>query len=184
MWVCLYGCKLHSYMMRSGILPHTPSHIHTHTHALSHVCMQACTQDILAHMHILLTHLCLSLHHTVTCAPRPTVIGEPPRFMTLQHPNVYVYVNNSAGDPQNLVLPCPLVDTSNMTFQWFRGSASVPSEMIDPATGTLTVYNITEGEYASDEGVNYYCVATRMIGKDKYSASVRSQTITVFYACE
>ena len=31
-----------------------------------------------------------------------TVIGEPPWFMVTQHPNVYVYVNNSDGDPQNL----------------------------------------------------------------------------------
>ena len=180
MWVSLYGRKLHSYVMRSSTLPHTPSRIHTCT---MHACMQACTQ-ILAHMHIILTHLCLSLHHTVTCTPWPTVIGEPPRFMTPQYPNVYVYVNNSAGDPQNLVLPCPLVDTASVTFQWFRGLSLVPTEMVDPATGLLTVYNITEGEYASEAGVNYYCVATRMIGKDKYSASVRSRTITVFYACK
>ena len=105
--------------------------------------------------------------------------------MAQQHPNIHaIYVNNSAGDLQNLVLPCPLVDATSVTFQWFRDSALVPSEMVDPATGTLTVYNITEGEYASEAGVNYYCIATRIIGKANYPASVRSRTITVFYACE
>ena len=119
-----------------------------------------------------------------------TVIGEPPRFMATQHPNVYVYVNNSHGDPQNLVLPCPLVETTNVALEWFRyvqdliSADMVPSEMVDQTSGTLTVYNITEGEYASVEGVNYYCVATRFIGKGNYSASVRSRTIKVFYACK
>ena len=119
-----------------------------------------------------------------------TVIGEPPRFMVTQHPNVYVYMNNSDGDPQNLVLPCPLVDPTNVAFEWFRyvqdlnTADIVPSEMVNQTSGTLTVYNITEGEYASVEGVNYYCVATRFIGKGNYSASVRSRTIKVFYACK
>ena len=45
----------------------------------------------------------------------------------------------------------------------------VPSQMVDQATGTLTVYNNnTEGEYASVEGMNYYCVATRFISKGSY----------------
>ena len=124
-----------------------------------------------------------------------TVIGEPPRFTMTQHPNVYVYVNNSAGELQSLVLPCPVMDATDVTFEWFRyvqdlnsadmvPSDMVPSDMVDQTSGTLTVYNITEGEYASVEGVNYYCVATRFIGKGNYSASVRSRTINVFYACK
>ena len=56
--------------------------------------------------------------------------------------------------------------------------------MVDQTTGTLTVANITEGEYASEAGVNLYCVASRVIGKSSYTASVRSRTITVFYACK
>ena len=60
----------------------------------------------------------------------------------------------------------------------------VSSEMVDQTTGTLTVYNITDGEYANEAGVNYYCVASRDIGKSVYTASVRSRTITVFYACK
>ena len=47
--------------------------------------------------------------------------------------------------------------------------------------GSLIVPNITEGEYASWEGVEYYCIATDNIGFD---VAVRSRTITVFYACE
>ena len=47
--------------------------------------------------------------------------------------------------------------------------------------GSLTVPNITEGEYASREGVDYYCIAKDNIGFD---VGVRSRTITVYYACE
>jgi hypothetical protein len=110
--------------------------------------------------------------------------------MLPQHPNVYVYVNNSAGDRQNLVLPCRLMDATDVTFEWFRyednplSAVMVPPEMVNLTTGTLTVFNITEGEYAKVAGVKYYCIASRFIGKGNYSASVRSRTITVFYACE
>ena len=124
----------------------------------------------------------LTLTHTYT-----TVIDEPPWFMSPQHPNVYVYENNSMGERLNLVLPCSLVDTTYVTYQWFRVEGNqevmVPAEMIDQI-GTLTVYNITEGDYASRDGVKYYCVASRNIGKGNYIASVRSRTITVFYACK
>ena len=46
--------------------------------------------------------------------------------------------------------------------------------------GSLIVPNITEGEYASREGVDYYCIARDSIGFD---VAVRSRTITVYYAC-
>ena len=87
--------------------------------------------------------------------------------MIPQHPNVYVYENNSLGKHQNLVLPCPLVNTTNVTYKWFRGTEMASSEVVNQTTGTLTVYNITEGEYASEAGVNYYCVASRVIGKGR-----------------
>ena len=47
--------------------------------------------------------------------------------------------------------------------------------------GNLIIPNITEGEYASREGVNYYCIASDNIG---YSVAVRSRNVTVYYACE
>ena len=115
------------------------------------------------------------------------VIGDRPQFMTPQHPNVYVYENNSVGERQNLVLLCSLMNTTNVTYQWFRSEGNqlvmVRAEMVNQV-GTLTVYNITEGDYASRDGVKYYCVASRNIGKGNYVASVRSRTITVFYACK
>ena len=111
------------------------------------------------------------------------VVSEQPQFMDPQHPNVYVYENNSMGERQNLILPCTLMDTTNVTYRWFRAGQLVPAEMVDQV-GTLTMFNITEGEYASQAGVEYYCVASRNIGKRSYTASVRSRTITVFYACK
>ena len=82
---------------------------------------------------------------------------------------------------QNLVLPCPLVNTVNVSYEWFRGDQAVSAEMVDE-NGNLTVVNITEGEYASQEGVEYYCVASRTIGRNPFTAAVRSRTIKVFYA--
>ena len=138
--------------------------------------------------------LSLTLSISLFLSPYPlplhAVVGEPPRLMMLQQVNITVYVNNSLGEPQNFVLNCQPVDATNVTFEWFKftdnpeSAVRVPTQMVNPATGTLTVYNITEGEYASVDGVNYYCIATRIIGSSNYLASVRSRTITVFYACE
>ena len=47
--------------------------------------------------------------------------------------------------------------------------------------GSLIVPNITEGEYASREGVDYYCIARDNIGFD---VATRSRSITVYYACK
>ena len=47
--------------------------------------------------------------------------------------------------------------------------------------GCLIVPNITEGEYASREGVEYSCIAKDNIGFD---VAVRSRNITVYYACK
>ena len=47
--------------------------------------------------------------------------------------------------------------------------------------GSLIVPNITEGEYASQEGVDYYCIARDNVGFD---VAVRSRNISVYYACE
>ena len=59
----------------------------------------------------------------------------------------------------------------------------VPTDMVNSG-GDLIVANITEGEYASRDGVEYHCIATRTIGMNNYSASIRSKTITVYYACK
>ena len=48
--------------------------------------------------------------------------------------------------------------------------------------GSLIVPNITEGEYASREGVDYYCIARDdIIGFD---VAIRSRSITIYYACK
>ena len=56
----------------------------------------------------------------------------------------------------------------------------LPGSMVN-VEGSLIVPNITEGEYANREGVDYYCIASDNIGFD---VAVRSRNITVYYACE
>ena len=70
------------------------------------------------------THTDHTVTHTHTHTAHTAVIGEPPLLMTPQHPNVYVYENNSMGERKNLVLPCSLMDTFNVMYQWFRGEGN------------------------------------------------------------
>ena len=116
---------------------------------------------------------------TYTCVT-PPVTGSPPRFAS-QHPNVYIFETDENGDQQDLILPCPIDSPSpTVEYTWFRGNEQLPEAMVNQG-GSLVVANITEGEFASREGVEYYCVARDNLG---YVAAVRSRTITVFYACE
>ena len=67
-----------------------------------------------------------------------------------------------------------------MNYTWFREDQELPGTMVN-REGSLVIPNITEGEYASREGVDYYCIASENIGFD---IAIRSRTITVFYTCE
>ena len=176
------------YYYYECICTYTYHHTHSYHHMYNnnyYVYRFSCTYvSMLIRLHS------LSFLFSLPPPPPPTVVGEPPQFMMPQQANVPVYRNNSLGEPQNLVLNCRLVNATDVTFEWFRfvdnpeSAVRVPAQIVNPATGTLTVYSITEGEYASVDGVNYYCIATRFIGSSNYSASVRSRTITVFYACK
>ena len=98
-----------------------------------------------------------------------------------QHSNVYVFETDENGNRRNLTLPCVIVEPSpTVTYTWFRGDQELPGSMVN-GEGNLTVPNITEGEYASWEGVDYYCIARDNIGFD---VAIRSRTIIVYYACE
>ena len=111
-------------------------------------------------------------------------MGEPPRFPSEQQSDIFTFETDVNGDPRDLIIPCNITgNTSGVSYTWFRGSNELPSEMVDEE-GNLVVVNITEGEYASRRGVEYNCVASKVIGKNSYTASVRSRTITVFYACK
>ena len=81
----------------------------------------------------------------------------------------------------DLNLPCSIAaPPSTVEYTWYRGNQRLPGSMVNQE-GTLVIPNITEGEYASREGVEYYCIASDNIG---YVAAVRSRTITVYYACK
>ena len=112
--------------------------------------------------------------------------SQAPRF-TDQHPNVYIFETNVKGSPLDLVLPCSIdYPTPTVQYTWFREGEQIPQDMVDD-NGTLVIPNITNGTYASREGVQYHCIATDNLMIDdqqKYLAGVRSRTITVFYACK
>lgn len=109
-----------------------------------------------------------------------------PHF-TGQHPNVYIFETNAEGKPLDLILPCAIDSPSpTIKYTWFREGQQIPQNMID-SNGTLVIPNITIGIYASHEGVQYHCIAAAMVvtnNGQKYSAAVRSRTITVFYTCK
>ena len=108
------------------------------------------------------------------------VFGSPPLFAS-QHPNVYVFETDENGNKQDLVLPCSIDNPPpTVNYTWFRGDQKLPGSMVN-GEGSLIVPNIIEGEYASREGVDYYCIARDSIGFD---VAIRSRTITVFYTCE
>ena len=104
-----------------------------------------------------------------------------PVFTASQHPNVYIFETDEYGNRQTLTLPCPIDNpSSSVNYTWFRGNQKLPGSMVN-GEGSLIIHNITEGEYASREGVGYYCIARDNIGFD---VAIRSRTITVYYACE
>ena len=111
-------------------------------------------------------------------------MGEPPHFPSEQQSDIFTFETNVNGNPRDLIIPCNITgNTSGVSYTWFRGSDKLPSGMVDEQ-GNLVIANITDGEYASRDGVSYYCVASKVIGKNSYTASIRSRTITVFYACK
>ena len=108
-----------------------------------------------------------------------SVLGSPPLFAN-QYPNVYVYETDENGNKQGLILPCSIDNpSSTVNYTWFSGDQELPGSMVNE--GSLVIPNITEGEYASREGVDYYCIASDNISFD---VAVRSRTTTVFYTCE
>ena len=102
------------------------------------------------------------------------VVGEPPRFPSEQQSDIFTFETDVNGNPRDLIITCNITgNTSGVSYTWFRGSNELSSGMVDDK-GNVVIENITEGEYASQDGVSYYCVASKVIGKNSYTASVRS----------
>ena len=85
-----------------------------------------------------------------------TIASRSPPIFASQYPNVYVFETDENGNQQDLILPCSVDDSSpTVNYTWFRGNQELPGSMVN-GEGSLIVPNITEGEYASREGVDYY----------------------------
>ena len=110
----------------------------------------------------------------VTC----TLVNRSPLNVVRHYSDVYIFVNDENG---NLTLNCSLDNpSSTVEFTWFMGNQELPGSLVNEE-GSLVIPRIAEGDYASREGVDYYCVVRDNIG---YNIAVRSRTITVYYACE
>ena len=119
--------------------------------------------------YIIVLHSCMLQSFSISA------IRSPPLTFAHQSPNVYTF------DQQNLILTCAIESSLlNVSYTWFRGDQKLPGSVVN-GDGSLIVPNITEGEYASQEGVDYYCIASDNIGFD---VAIRSRTVTVYYACE
>lgn len=102
--------------------------------------------------------------------------NEPPSF--IQEPeSTFVFELDENGDPATLTLACDTAGEPTPTVIWFLNGIELNSSLV-LEDGTLSIPNITEGKYASREGVSYYCTATNTFG------TIRSRSVDVFYACE
>jgi hypothetical protein len=102
------------------------------------------------------------------------VENEPPSF--IQEPeSTFVFELDENGDPATLTLACDTAGEPTPTVIWFLNGIELNSSLV-LEDGTLSIPNITEGKYASREGVSYYCTATNTFG------TIRSRSVDVFYA--
>ena len=112
--------------------------------------------------------------YRIILLPILLVQRSPLVFVNQQH-NIYTF-----GSDLNLQCSVDIPSSPTINYTWFRGDQELPGSLVN-GEGSLIVPNITEGEYASREGVDYYCIARDNFGFD---VAIRSRTITVYYACE
>ena len=109
------------------------------------------------------------------------VVGQPPEF--IEEPaealgfRKVVFEVDVSGERDNLTLNCNASGDPVPNITWFRDDG-IEVDTVFVQNGTLFIESITEGDYASRDGVNYSCTATNSFG------TIRSRTATVFYACE
>ena len=137
-------------------------------------------------------HECMLLYNCIPCSmilypppPPPAGINAvfPPQFLVIQE-DVVVFETNADGSNADLVLQCEVTGNPTPTVTWYRGEEQLNSTLYTNTNGALFIPDITEGEFASREGVVYHCEATNTLGAIGYSATIRSRDITVYYACK
>ncbi len=101
----------------------------------------------------------------------------PPVFSEEEEENIFAFEVDENGQATNLTLTCGATGDPTPVITWFREDQPVNEDLVQN-DGSLLVVNITEGEYASAGGTQYYCTATNTHG------TIRSRIITVLYACE
>ncbi len=101
----------------------------------------------------------------------------PPSFSEEEEENIIAFEVDENGQATNLTLTCGATGDPAPAIAWFREDLPVDEDLVQN-DGSLLVVNITEGEYASAGGTQYYCTANNIHG------IIRSRIITVLYACE
>ena len=106
----------------------------------------------------------------------PPVVGNPPVFTEVPEDT---HVFEMGGNPVTLILPCNASGSPTPTIAWFRNGTPVDAMFINDTLRSLVVENVmNDGEYASGNGVPYYCTATNAFG------TIRSPTVRAFYSCK
>ena len=81
------------------------------------------------------------------------------------------------GGSFTLNLTCNASGSPTPTIAWFQNELPVNPMFVNDTTGSLMVSDtMGEGEFASENGVPYYCTATNRFG------TIRSPTVMAFYS--
>ena len=102
------------------------------------------------------------------------LIGVPPNFTKNGEPPA-----NIAVFPNGAILPCGVTGTPDPSVTWYRENR--PVDQIDILNdGSLQINQ----NKLTREGIVFYCVARNVIGRNNYTASLRSSDVNVSIACE
>ena len=83
-----------------------------------------------------------------------------------------------SGEKANLALSCDATGDDIITYAWYRDGEELNATLYVQDDGSLLVEGITEGDFASRDGIIYYCTASNSY------RTARGLNITVIYACE
>ena len=99
----------------------------------------------------------------------------PPECLSIEGTEVFVFAESEGK--ASLTLSCDAMG-DDITYAWFHDGEELNATLYVHDADFQWVEGITEGEFASRDGIIYYCTVSNRRG------TARSLNITVIYACE